>query len=62
MIARRTSTGIAGSVFILGVVGLVPLFTWSALLAVVAMFGDACVIVAQSVRRLHRFHGPHIGR
>jgi hypothetical protein len=60
MPAKRMITGIAGSVFILGIVGLGPLLIWSAVLATWAICRDLCAMIADSTKHLHlsdRSHG-----
>jgi hypothetical protein len=52
MPTKHLTSGIAGSVFVLGAVTLVPLLIWSALLAIGAMFRDVRVLIANSVNRL----------
>jgi hypothetical protein len=54
------TTGIAGSVFILGIVTLVPLLIWSALLAVGAMFRDVRALIAHCPKQLS--DRSHVGR
>jgi hypothetical protein len=54
------TTGIAGSVFILGIVTLVPLLIWSALLAVGAMFRDVRALIAYGPKQLS--DRSHVGR
>jgi hypothetical protein len=49
MPAKQIATGIAGSVFVLGAVTLVPLIIGAALLAVAAMFRDVGALI-------HRIH------
>jgi hypothetical protein len=60
MPAKHMTTGIIGSVFILGVVALVPLLMWSALLAVAAICRDVRDLIAHTVR--HLSHRLHVGR
>jgi hypothetical protein len=54
MRAKPISTGITGAVFILGVVGLVPILIGSTLFAVGAMVRDVCTLIAHSFKHLHR--------
>jgi hypothetical protein len=60
MPVKRMTTGIVGSVFVLGVLTLAPLLIWSALLAVGAMFRDVRALIVHSIKHLsHRLHvGP----
>jgi hypothetical protein len=60
MPAKHLTTGIAGSVFMLGAVTLVPLLIWSVVLAVAAMFRDVPALIAHSAR--HLFHRSHVRR
>jgi hypothetical protein len=60
MPAKHVITGIAGSVFVLGVVTLVPLLIWSVVLAVAAMFRDVPALIARSAKLL--FHRSHVRR
>ena len=62
MPATRISPGVAGSVFILGVVGLVPLLVWSALLLVAAMIFDVRTMITHSVIHVHLSHRSQVGR
>jgi hypothetical protein len=52
------TAGMAGSVFALGMVGLLPVLAWSALLVLVAMLRDLSALIAHSAKSL--FHRSHI--
>lgn len=58
MASRHMTAGMAGSVFALGMVGLLPVLAWSALLVLVAMLRDLSALIAHSAKSL--FHRSHI--